>query len=143
MNPKIQYYLNLFRSSQFEGSVSISSVIQVEAGGEYAGIQWTRTPIALNFSNGELLDFQQAFVRTVTSEQDWGLYQATLCTLNCTQSLTLMFSISAVGNTSCKWYCSQRTLALCPILWIHCYIIIQHNMEYRIAPYKLSVVQCY
>ena len=40
-------------------------VIQVEAGGEYAGIQWTRTPIALNVSNGELVDFQQAFVQLV------------------------------------------------------------------------------
>ena len=75
-------------------------VIQVEAGGEYAGIQWTKTPIALNVSNGELVDFQQTFVRTVTSEQDWGLYQVTLCALNCTQSLTLMFCISAVGNAS-------------------------------------------
>eukprot|EP00731_Ephydatia_muelleri_P008993 Em0004g1331a len=36
-------------------------VIQVEAGGEYAGIQWTRTPIALTVSNGELVDFQQTF----------------------------------------------------------------------------------
>eukprot|EP00731_Ephydatia_muelleri_P008978 Em0004g1316a len=36
-------------------------VIQVEAGGEYAGIQWTRTPIALNASKGELVDFQQTF----------------------------------------------------------------------------------
>ena len=63
-------------------------VIQVEAGGEYAGIEWTRTPIALDVSNGELVDFQQTFVRTVTSVQDWGLYQVTLCTLNCTQ-LTL------------------------------------------------------
>ena len=53
-------------------------VIQVEAGGEYAGIQWTRTPIALNVSNGELVDFQQTFVRTVTSEGDWGLYTVRL-----------------------------------------------------------------
>eukprot|EP00731_Ephydatia_muelleri_P008963 Em0004g1301a len=51
-------------------------VIQVEAGGEYAGIQWTRTPIALNASKGELVDFQQTFVRTVTSE-DCGLYTVT------------------------------------------------------------------
>ena len=53
-------------------------VIQVKAGGEYAGIQWTRTPIALNVSNGELVDFQQTFVRTVTSTEDWGLYTVRL-----------------------------------------------------------------
>ena len=53
-------------------------VIQVEAGGEYAGIQWTRTPIALNVSNGELVDFQQTFVMNVTSEGDWGLYTVRL-----------------------------------------------------------------
>ena len=53
-------------------------VIQVEAGGEYAGIQWTRTPIALNVSNGELVDFQQTFVRNVTSTEDWGLYTVSL-----------------------------------------------------------------
>ena len=40
----------------------------------YAGIQWTRTPIALNVRNGELVDFHQTFMRTVTSEEDWGLY---------------------------------------------------------------------
>ena len=55
-------------------------VIQVEAGGEYAGIQWTRTPIALNVSSDELVDFQQTFVRTVTTEDDCGLYIITLST---------------------------------------------------------------
>ncbi|KAL5497298.1 hypothetical protein EMCRGX_G013755 [Ephydatia muelleri] len=55
-----------------------SLVIQVEAGGEYAGIQLTRTPIALNVSNGELVDFQQTFVMNVTSEGDWGLYTVRL-----------------------------------------------------------------
>ena len=51
-----------------------SLAIKVEAGGVYAGIQWTRTPIALNVSNGELVDFHQTFMRTVISEEDWGLY---------------------------------------------------------------------
>ncbi|KAL5497277.1 hypothetical protein EMCRGX_G013725 [Ephydatia muelleri] len=73
-------------------------VIQVEAGGEYANIQWTRTPIALNVSNGELVDFQQTFVRTVTSVGNWGLYQVSA---NCTQSTALIFYISAGENTSC------------------------------------------
>ena len=45
-------------------------VIQVEAGGEYADIQWTRTTIALNVSNGELVNFQQAFVQLV-NETVW------------------------------------------------------------------------
>ena len=81
-------------------------VIQVEAGGEYAGIQWTRTPIALNVSNGELVDFQQTFVRTVTSEGDWGLYQVSA---NCTQTITLMICVSTDENTSCKWLCLNRT----------------------------------
>ena len=29
---------------------------------------------ALNVRNGELVDFHQTFMRTVTSEEDWGLY---------------------------------------------------------------------
>ena len=74
-------------------------VIQVEAGGEYAGIQWTRTPIALNVSSDELVDFQQTFVRTVTSEEDWGLYTVNLVlptnvtsniAVNATVNVTLM-----------------------------------------------------
>eukprot|EP00731_Ephydatia_muelleri_P008958 Em0004g1296a len=75
-------------------------VIQVEAGGEYAGIQWTRTPIALNVSNGELVDFQQTFVRNVTS-RDWGLYTVSLIlpsnsTCNITVSKTL--NITTLGK---------------------------------------------
>ena len=69
-------------------------VIQVEAGGEYAGIQWTRTPIALNVSNGELVDFQQTFVRTVTSEQDWGLSSHSVYSQLC---LLLMFYASCMS----------------------------------------------
>ena len=42
-------------------------VLQVEAGGEYAGIQWTRTPRALNVSSDELVDFQQTFYRAATT----------------------------------------------------------------------------
>ena len=67
-------------------------VIQVEVGGEFAGIQWTRTPIALNVSSDELVDFQQTFMRTVTSEEDWGLYEVNLACSNgalyCTASST-------------------------------------------------------
>ena len=75
-------------------------VIQVEAGGEYAGIQWTGTPIALNVSNGELVDFQQTFVRNVTS-RDWGLYTVSLIlpsnsTCNITVSKT--FHITTLGK---------------------------------------------
>eukprot|EP00731_Ephydatia_muelleri_P008938 Em0004g1276a len=75
-------------------------VIQVEAGGEYAGIQWTRTPIALNVSNGELVDFKQTFVRTVASG-DWGLYTVSLIlpsnsTCNITVSKT--FHITTLGK---------------------------------------------
>ena len=82
-------------------------VIQVEAGGEYAGIQWTRTPIALNVSSDELVDFQQTFVRTVTSEEDWGVYEVNLTcssgTLNCTASnTTLKFNVYTDSNVSCK-----------------------------------------
>eukprot|EP00731_Ephydatia_muelleri_P008956 Em0004g1294a len=62
-------------------------VIQVEAGGEYADIQWTRTPIALNVSNGELVDFQQTFVRTVTSVGNWGLYQVSFQIIQATPLL--------------------------------------------------------
>ena len=82
-------------------------VIQVEAGGEYAGIQWTRTPIALNVSNDELVDFKQTFVMTVTSEEDWGLYEVNFTcsngTLNCNSSnTTLKFNVSTDSNVSCK-----------------------------------------
>ena len=74
-------------------------VIQVEAGGEYADIQWTRTPIALNVSNGELVDFQQTFVRAVTSEEDWGLYAITILA----QEEQIICNISvSICNTSCS-----------------------------------------
>ena len=84
-----------------------SLVIQIEAGGKYAGIQWTRTPIALNVSSDELVDFQQTFVRTVTSEEDWGLYEVNLACSNgllyCTASnTTLKFNVSTGSNLSCK-----------------------------------------
>ena len=74
-------------------------VIQVEAGGEYADIQWTRTPVALNVSNGELVDFQQTFVRTVTSEKDWGQYTITIFE----KELRLLCNISVTtcNYTSC------------------------------------------
>ena len=82
-------------------------VIQVEAGGEYAGFQWARTPIALNVSSDELVDFQQTFVRTVTSEKDWGLYEVNFSCSNgalyCTTSnTTLIFNVSTDSNVSCK-----------------------------------------
>ena len=70
-------------------------VLQMEAGGEYVGIQWTRTPIALNISSDELVDFQQTFVRTVTSEQDWGLYLVSVILPNNSSSnFTIAISIS-------------------------------------------------
>ena len=79
-------------------------VLQVEAGGEYAGIQWTRTPIALNVSSDELVDFQQTFVRTVTSEQEWGLYQVNLtCPFgvsNCTTISPITIKLNA--KMSCE-----------------------------------------
>ena len=77
-------------------------VIQVEAGGEHAGIQWTRTPIALNVSNGELVDFQQTFVRNVTSTEDWGLYHVTLIlsSVNTTSNSILKFNVST-GIVKC------------------------------------------
>ena len=74
-------------------------VIQVEAGGEYAGIQWTRTPIALTASNGELVDFQQTFVRTVTSQEDWGLYTVSIIFSN---SFTLSFNFTSNGSANCS-----------------------------------------
>ena len=73
-------------------------VLQVEAGGEYAGIQWTRTPIALNFSNDELVDFQQTFVRTVTSEEDWGQYSIVLST----QGINTSLHFTSVNISNCS-----------------------------------------
>ena len=70
-------------------------VLQVEAGGEYAGIQWTRTPIPLNVSSDELVDFQQTFVRTVTSEEDRGLYVVSIILPNNSSS-----NISISCNTT-------------------------------------------
>ena len=68
-------------------------VLQVEAEEEHVGIQWTRTPIALNVSSDELVDFQQTFVRMI-SEEDWGLYQANLiCSNFCTTNTRLKWSI--------------------------------------------------
>ena len=69
----------------------------MEAGGEYAGIQWTRTPIALNVSNGELVDFQQIFVRTVTSKEDWGLYSIVLST----QGINISLHFTSVNISNC------------------------------------------
>ena len=80
-------------------------VIQVEAGGEYAGIQWTRTPIALNVSSDELVDFQQTFVRTVTSEEDWGLYTVNLVNL----SNSTLASINVSVNTTSSSAANQST----------------------------------
>ena len=70
----------------------------MEAGGEYAGIQWTRTPIALNVSNGELVDFQQIFVRTVTSEEDWGQYSIVLST----QGINTSLHFTSVNISNCS-----------------------------------------
>ena len=74
-------------------------VLQMETGGKYAGIQWTRTPIALNVSSDELVDFQQTFVRTVTSEEDWGLYLANvICSNDCTTNIILIWNIVSHAN---------------------------------------------
>ena len=73
-------------------------VIQVEAGGEYAGIQWTRTPIALNVSSDELVDFQQTFMRTVTSEEDWGLYLVYLVSFTPNTISTRMVNITVLSK---------------------------------------------
>ena len=56
----------------------------MEAGGDYAGIQWTRAPIALNVGIDELVDFQQTFYRATTTVNDSGLYEAHLVTRNAT-----------------------------------------------------------
>ena len=85
-------------------------VIQVEAGGEYAGIQWTRTPIALNVSSDELVDFQQTFVRTVTSEEDWGLYLVCLVlpsnlTSNITVNVTGIYLHTLLVTDVCLMIC--------------------------------------
>ena len=86
-------------------------VLQVEAGGEYAGIEWTRTPIALNVSSDELLDFQQTFVRTVTSDDLCGLYQANLiCSNDCAINTTLKWNISAGASVSCKYSTRAHTV---------------------------------
>ena len=79
-------------------------VIQVEAGGEYAGIQWTRTPIVLNVSNGELVDFQQTFVRNLTSTEDWGLYTVSLI-LPSNSTCNIMITVSYTCNITIfgKW----------------------------------------
>ncbi|KAL5497300.1 hypothetical protein EMCRGX_G013757 [Ephydatia muelleri] len=83
-------------------------VIQVEAGGEYAGIQWTRTPIALTVSNGELVDFQQTFVRTVTSQEDWGLYTVSIIFSN---SSTLSLNLTPNGSANCSATLSGQSLS--------------------------------
>ena len=71
-------------------------VLQVEEGRKYAGIQWTRTPIALNVSTDGLVDFQQTFVRTVTSDEDWGLYLANvICSNDCTTNKILIWNIAS------------------------------------------------
>ena len=86
-------------------------VIQVEVGGEYAGIQWTRTPIALNVSSDEMVDFQQTFVRTVTSEEDWGLYYVSLLTTNSISNVTVTITVT------CNFTVFGKGLVLGPMIW--------------------------
>ena len=77
-------------------------VLQVEAGGEYAGIQWTRTPIALNVSSDELVDFQQTFYRATTTVNDSGLYEADLVTRNATLAFaSFKFNVTVYVGKCC------------------------------------------
>eukprot|EP00731_Ephydatia_muelleri_P008931 Em0004g1269a len=70
-------------------------VIQVEAGGEYAGIQWTRNQIALNVSNGEVVNFQQTFVQLGTDVNDTGEYKVNLVPQNSILATTaIMFNVN-------------------------------------------------
>eukprot|EP00731_Ephydatia_muelleri_P008921 Em0004g1259a len=86
-------------------------VIQVEAGGEYAGIQWTRTPIALNVSNGELVDFQQIFFKFSTNVNDTGEYKVNLVPPNSILATTsIFFTVNLRSQGTISPYCPAHSL---------------------------------
>ena len=104
-------------------------MIQVKAGGEYAGIQWTRTPIALNISSDELVDFQQTFVRTVTSKEDWGLYTVNL--LNASNSILAIDINFVVFNKSFNStikvnFTMDSSMYMYGVLHVHVHKIVWH-----------------
>ena len=71
-------------------------VLQVEVGGEYAGIQWTRTPIALNVSNDGLpADFLSSCYYN-------GLYEADLVTRKATLAFaSFKFNVTVYVGKCC------------------------------------------
>ncbi|KAL5497261.1 hypothetical protein EMCRGX_G013702 [Ephydatia muelleri] len=83
-----------------------SLIIQVEAGGEYAGIQWIRTPRPLNIISDQLVDYDQTFVMTPTSINDSGIYTINLVTSSNTTSasasinFTVMFGTPNLASTT-------------------------------------------
>ena len=98
-------------------------VIEVDAGGEYAGILWTRTPVALNLINNQLVDFDQTFLMTTPSVYDAGLYQVIIsCTYNqgiylSTLTYTSVQQVSAALYVLvCLWQEAGRSLSLSAFL---------------------------
>ena len=79
-------------------------VIQVEAGGEYVDIQWTRKQIALNVNNGELVNFQQTFVQFGTNVNDTGEYQVNLVPQN-----SILATTAIIFNVNLSKYAASFT----------------------------------
>ena len=79
-------------------------VLHVEAGGEYVGIQWTRTPIALNVSSIELVDFQQTLFRADTTVNDIGLYKAKLVSSNSNMAMpSIILNVTLLADQLGKY----------------------------------------
>eukprot|EP00731_Ephydatia_muelleri_P008933 Em0004g1271a len=86
-------------------------VIQVEAGGEYVDIQWTRKQIALNVNNGELVNFQQTFVQFGTNVNDTGEYQVNLVPQNSILATTaIIFNVNLRSQGIISPHCPAHSL---------------------------------
>ena len=76
----------------------------METGGEYAGIQWTRTPIALNVSSVELVDFQQTLFQADTTVNDIGLYKAKLVSSNSNMAMpSIILNVTLLADQLGKY----------------------------------------
>ena len=87
-------------------------VIEVDAGGEYAGILWTRTPVALNLINNQLVDFDQIFLMATPSVYDAGLYQVILVPTNLgSRNISINFNIYLGTASECCPVCISISMA--------------------------------
>ena len=84
----------------------------METGGEYAGIQWIRTPRPLNIISDQLVDYDQTFVMTPTSINDSGIYTINLVTSSNTTSASASINFTVMFGTPSE-YCMYVCICVC------------------------------